>query len=118
MYPTFVQVKDVLFHAYFDDQDFLNETLYLSFRLNHMIEDELIMDIQCDEFGYLYTTTVEYFNASRLETLDITEKFDEEELSEILKALLNHPTTTEELTLIDWQEHKGCYAVKDWIEEE
>lgn len=118
MYPTFVQVKDVLFHSYFEPYDHENETLFLSFRLQHMMHDELIMDIQRDEYDYLYTTNIVYFDASRLETIDISEKFDEEELSELLKALLNDSVTMEELKMIDWEQHNGCYAIKEWLQEE
>lgn len=118
MYPTFVKVKDVLFHSYFEQQDQASEILHLSFRLHHMMEDELIMDIQQDEYNYLYTTNILYFDATRLETMDLSEQFDEEELGELLKALLNDAVTNEELSIINWQDHRGCYAVKEWIQEE
>lgn len=113
MHDTPVRVKDVEFASYLRPSVHGDKAvLQLSFRLHHMQTDELILDIQQDEENALYTTDIQYYIAHEDQQLNLTTELDEEEMHELLKAVLNSQVAQSELSFYGMSEYEGCYAKK------
>lgn len=112
MHQTLVHIKDVEFVSYLRPSELHGHkaTLQMSFRLPHMQEDEMIIDILKDEQNHLYTTNIDYYCARDEEQFSLLGEFDQEEMHELLKAVLNSDVTQKELTYYEMDDYVNCYA--------
>lgn len=114
MHETPVKVKDVEFFSFLRPSELHGHkaVLQLAFRLPHMQHDEMIMNIEQDEEKALFTTNLEYYDAKEEQQFNLMDQFDEEELHELLKAVLNSETAKKELVYYGMDGYEGCYAKK------